>query len=116
MMNELLLENLKLEEKLVNINLDGEGELVKAMMSDLRWELFESVQEDEADYVVSSSNEYAKKILDNKDKFIEALRKAEKKFIKDVTGYDFYIHEYAIIDNSMDYLQLGLEFFEDMIG
>lgn len=114
MMNELLLKNTELEKEFKDINLDGLGEFIKEMMWDLRWDLFSSVQEDETDYIVASSNEYAETVLKNQDKIIEALKKTETEFIKDMNGYDISI--YDIKDNSVEYLNLGLQFFEEMIN
>ena len=113
MMNELLSENIELEKEFKDINLDGSGEFIKEMMWDLRWDLFASVQEDKTDYIVASSNEYAKAALKNQDKLIEALKKSETEFIKDMNGCDISI--YDIKDNSVEYLNLGLQFFEEMI-
>lgn len=114
MMNELLLKNTELEKEFKDINLDGLGEFIKEMMWDLRWDLFASVQEDETDYIVASSNEYAETVLKNQDKLIKALKKSETEFIKDMNGYDISI--YDIKDNSVEYLNLGLQFFEEMIN
>ena len=115
-MNELLLKNMELEKEFKNINLDGAGELVKEMMLDLHWDLFTAVQVGELEYAMESSNEYATTLLENKEQLIEALDKAETEFIKDMNKYDVEINEYTIIDSSLYYLPLGLEFFEDMIG
>lgn len=114
-MNNLLLKNMELEKEFKDINLDGVGEFVKEMMLDLHWDLFTAVQEGDTDYV-ESANDYATTLLENKEQLIEALNKTEAEFIEDMSKRDIEINEYTIKDNSLEYLQLGLEFFEDMIN
>ena len=114
-MNNVLLKNMELEKEFKEINLDGTGEFVKEMMLDLHWDLFTAVQEGEEDYIVESSNKYTTTLLENKKQLIEALNKAETEFIEDMNKRDVEINEYAIKDNSMEYLANGLEFFEEMI-
>ena len=116
MMNELLLKNMELKKEFKDINLDGTGEFAKEMMLDLHWDLFISVQEGEADYVVESANDYATTLLENKEQLIEALNKTEAEFIEDMNKRDIEIDEYAIKDNSLEYLSLVIEFFEEMIN
>ena len=121
MMRELLLKNIELEKEFKDINLDGVGEFVKEMMLDLQWDLFTAVQKGEAEYIsvyqmslIESSNKYATTLLENKEQLIEALSKAETEFIEDMNKRDVEINEYAIKDNSLEYLPLSIEFFEDM--
>lgn len=116
MTRALLLKNMELEKEFRDINLDGVGELVKEMMLDLYWDLFIACYQDKEDYIVASSNEYAETVLKNRDKLIEALKKSETEFIKDMHEHGIEINEYAIKDNSMEYLANSLEFFEEMIG
>ena len=114
-MNSLLLKNMELEKEFKEINLDGTGEFVKEMMLDLHWDLFTADHQDREGYIVASSNEYAEAVLKNRDKLIEALRKSETEFVKDMHEHGIEINEYTIKDNSMEYLANGLEFFEEMI-
>lgn len=114
-MNSLLLKNTELEKEFRDISLDGVGEFVKEMMSDLHWDLFTADCQDREGYIVASSNEYAKAVLKNQGKLIEALEKSEAEFIKEMNEHGTEINEYAIKDNSMEYLANGLEFFEEMI-
>lgn len=107
---------MELEKEFKDINLDGAGELVKEMMLDLHWDLFIGDYQDREGYIVASANEYAEAVLKNRDKLIEALEKSETDFIKDMHEHGIKIDEYAIRDNSMEYLANGLEFFEEMIG
>ena len=123
MMRELLLKNMELEKEFKDINLDGVGEFVKEMMLDLQWDLFTAVQEGEAEYIsvyqmslIESSNKYATTLLENKEQLIEALSKAETEFVEDMNKRDIKINEYAIKDNSLEYLPLGLDYFDDMIN
>ena len=116
MMNELLLKNMELEKEFKEINLDGAGEFVKEMMLDLHWDLFTAVQEGGADYVIESSNEYATTLLENKEQLIEAFSEAETEFIEYMNKRDIEIDEYAIKDNSLEYVPFGLELFEDKIN
>ena len=115
-MNELLLKNMELGKEFKDINLDGTGEFAKEMMLDLHWDLFTAVQEGEADYVIESSNDYATTLLENKEQLIEALNKTEEEFIEDMNKRDMEINEYAIKDNSLEYLSLVIDLFEDMIN
>lgn len=122
-MKNLLLKNMELEKEFKEINLDGVGEFVKEMMLDLSWDLFTAVQEGESEYIpmyqmnlIESSNEYAITLLENREQLIEALNKVEAEFIEDMNKRDIEINEYAIKDSSLEYLSLGLEFFEDMIN
>lgn len=114
MMNNLLLKNMELEKEFKDINLDGAGEFAKEMMLDLHWDLFTAVQEGEADYVIESANDYATTLLENKEQLIEALNKTEVEFIEDMNKRDMEINEYAIKDNSLEYLSLCLDLFEDL--
>lgn len=114
-MNSLLLKNMELEKEFKDISLDGVGEFVKEMMSDLHWDLFTADCQDREGYIVASSNEYAEVVLRNQDKLIEALEKSETEFIKDMHEHGIEINKYVIKDNSMEYLANGLEFFEEMI-
>lgn len=116
MMNELLLKNMELEKEFKEINLDGVGEFVKEMMSDLHWDMFTGVQEGEEEYIVESSNEYATTLLENREQLIEALNKVEAEFIEDMNKRNIEINEYVIKDNSLECLFLGLEYFDDMIN
>lgn len=113
MMNNLLLKNMELEKEFKEINLDGVGEFVKEMMLDLHWDLFTAVQENEAEYV-ESANDYATTLLENQEQLIEALNKTEEEFIEDMNKRDIEIDEYAIKDNSLEYLSSCLDLFEDM--
>ena len=122
-MKNLLLKNMELEKEFKDINLDGVGEFVKEMMLDLQWDLFTAVQEGESEYIpmyqmnlIESSNEYATKLLENREQLIKALNKVEAEFFEDMNKRDIEINEYAIKDSSLEYLSLGLEFFEDMIN
>ena len=112
-MNNLLLKNMELEKEFKDINLDGAGEFVKEMMLDLHWDLFTAVQEGETDYV-ESANDYATTLLENKEQLIEALNKTEAEFIEDMNKRDIEVNEYTIKDNSLEYLQLVLDLFEDL--
>lgn len=114
MMNNVLLKNMELEKEFKDINLDGTGEFVKEMMLDLHWDLFTAAQEGGADYVIESSNDYATTLLENKEQLIEALNKAEAEFIEYMNKRDIEIDEYAIKDNSLEYVPLVLDLFEDM--
>lgn len=114
MTNNLLLKNMELEKEFKDINLDGAGEFAKEMMLDLHWDLFTAVKEGEADYVIESSNDYATTLLENKEQLIEALNKTETEFIEDMNKRDIEIDEYAIKDNSLEYLPLCLDLFEDL--
>ena len=116
MMKNLLLKNMELEKEFKEINLDGVGEFVKEMMIDLHWDLFTAVQEGETDYVIESSNEYATTLLENKEQLIEAFNEAETEFIEYMNKRDIEIDEYAIKDNSLEYIPFGLELFEDKIN
>ena len=84
------------------------------MMSDLDWDLFTADYQDREGYIVASANEYAEAVLKNRDKLIEALEKSETEFVKDMHEHGIEINEYAIKDNSMEYLANGLDFFEEM--
>ena len=112
-MNNLLLKNMELEKEFKDINLDGAGEFVKEMMLDLHWDLFTAVQEGETDYA-ESANDYATTLLENKEQLIEALNKTETEFIEDMNRRDIEINKYTIKDNSLEYLQLVLDLFEDL--
>ena len=113
MMNELLVKNMELEKEFKDINLDGTGEFVKEMMLDLHWDLFTAVQKGEAEYV-ESANDYATTLLENQEQLIEALNKTEEEFIEDMNKRDIEIDEYAIEDNSLEYLSSCLDLFEDL--
>ena len=115
-MNSLLLKNMELEKEFKDINLDGAGELVKEMMLDLHWDLFIADCQDREGYIVASSNEYAKMLLENKEHLIKALGQVEIEFVEDMNERDIEIDEYAIKDNSLDYLSSCYELFEEMIG
>ena len=115
-MKNLLLKNMELEKEFKEINLDGVGEFVKEMMLDLHWDLFTSVQEGDADYVIESSNDYATTLLENKEQLIEVLNKTEAEFIEDMNKHDIEINDYTIKDYSLVYLSLGLDLFEEMIN
>ena len=115
-MNSLLLKNMELEKEFKDINLDDVGRFTKEMMLDLHWDLFIADYQDREGYIVASSNEYAEAVLKNRGKLIEALEKSEAEFIKEMNEHGIEINEYAIKDNSMEYLANGLEFFEEMIG
>ena len=112
-MNNLLLKNMELEKEFKDINLDGTGEFAKEMMLDLHWDLFTAVQEGEVEYV-ESANDYATTLLENKEQLIEALNKTETEFIEDMNRRDIEINKYTIKDNSLEYLQLVLDLFEDL--
>lgn len=112
-MNNVLLKNMELEKEFKDINLDDTGEFAKEMMLDLHWDLFTAVQEGEAEYV-ESANDYATTLLENKEQLIEALNKTETEFIEDMNRRDIEINEYTIKDNSLEYLQLVLDLFEDL--
>lgn len=114
-MKNLLLKNMELEKEFKDINLDGAGEFVKEMVLDLHWHLFTEVQDGEEDYVIQSANEYAELILENKEEFILALEKADHQFIQDMNSIGHEIDGYTMRDNSMDYLNTCLEFFEDTV-
>lgn len=114
MMKNLLLKNMELEKEFKDINLDGVGEFAKEMMLDLHWDLFTAVQEGEADYVIESANDYATTLLENKEQLIESLNKTEVEFIEDMNKRDMEINEYAIKDNSLEYLSSCLDLFEDL--
>ena len=114
-MNNLLLRNMELEKEFKDINLDGAGELVQEMVLDLHQDLFIADYQDREGHIVASSNEYAEAVLKNQGKLIEALEKSEAEFIKEMNEHGIEINEYAIKDNSMEYLANGLEFFEEMI-
>jgi len=113
-MNNVLLKNMELEKEFKEINLDGTGEFVKEMMLDLHWDLFTAAQGGGADYVIESSNDYATTLLENKEQLIEALNKAEAEFIEYMNKRDIEIDEYAIKDNSLEYVPLVLDLFEDL--
>ena len=122
-MKNLLLKNMELEKEFKDINLYGVGEFVKEMMLDLRWDLFTAVQEGESEYIpmhqmnlIESSNDYATTLLENKEQLIEAFNEAETEFIEYMNKRDVEINEYAIKDNSLEYLPLGIEYFEEMIN
>lgn len=114
MMGELLVKNMKLEREFKDINLDGVGEFAQEMMSDLYWDLFSLALPREEAYIVESANDYATTLLENKEQLIEALNKTEAEFIKDMNERDIEINEDTIRDNSLEYLPLFFDLFEDL--
>ena len=114
MMGKLLVKNMKLEREFKDINLDGVGEFAEEMMSDLYWDLFSLGHPREEEYIVESANDYATTLLENKEQLIEALNKTEVEFIEDMNKRDMEINEYAIKDNSLEYLSSCLDLFEDL--